>query len=179
MLFRSAGAAGNGITVEYVEDGSNTDLSVEVTTLAILINLETDGSGNSVSTADEVKDAVNNSFAAFSLVYALRATAGDGAGVISADMAPTNLTGGSDTETLRSLGGLGEATAVNIAAAAAPITAHLTGTQPRDKVISGGSFQFAIPFKEMTLANFALAFPNAILIEGAGEIGRASCREKV
>ena len=67
---------------------------------------------------------------------------------------------------------MGEATAVNIAAAAAPITAHLTGTQPRDKVISGGSFQFAIPFKEMTLANFALAFPNAILIEGAGGLQR-------
>lgn len=164
---RKTGAAGNGITIEYKTAGSGSAESVQVTTTAIAITLRIGG-----STADQIKDAVNNDFAAFSLVYAVRAAGSDGSGLVVADLGPTALSGGSDTVTDVFLGGLGEETALNVSTEAAGLTAHLTGTLNRDKVITGGSMQLIAPLKEITLDNFARAFGNAILIEGGGGLRR-------
>ena len=169
---RNTGAEGNGIIIRYLLGGSGTAFSVDVDSTAINVTLATNSSGIGISTANDVKSGVNNSFSAYGLVYAVLASGSNGTGVQTTGLSSTPLAGGSDTETNRFLGGLGEATALNIAAAAAPITAHLSGTQPRDKIISGGSFQVNIPFKEMTLENFAAGFANAILIEGAGGLQR-------
>lgn len=162
---RLAGAAGNLIRLTYISSGTGTSLSVAVDSTAINVTLATDGSGVITSTADNVKDIVNSSFSAFGLVYAVRAAGQTGSGVVTA-LSSTFLSGGSDTLTDRYLGGLGEQTALNISTAASPLTAHTTGNQPRDKVVSGGGFQIIIPFKEVTLENMALGFANAVLIEG-------------
>lgn len=164
---RKTGAAGNGITIQYLTTGSGTAESVAVTSTAIAITLRIGG-----STADQVKDAVNASFAAFSLVYAVRAAGNDGTGLLTLPMAVTPLSGGSDTVTDVFFGALSEETSLNVTTEAAPLTAHLTGTLPRDKVITGGAMQVVAGLKEITLDNFARAFGNAILIEGAGGVRR-------
>lgn len=164
---RKAGAAGNSITITYVDPpGNNVALSIAVVGNAITVTLATDGISAITSTAAQVRDAINAHFGAYSLVYAVLASGNDGTGLVTA-LASTPLTGGSDTLTERFLGALSDETVVNISTSAAPLTAHLTGTQPRDKVITGGTFQLVVGLKEITLENFALAFPNAILIEGA------------
>lgn len=164
---RKAGLAGNSITIEYIDPpGNNVPLSVAVVGTAIKVTLATDGVSAITSTAAQVRDAINAHFGAYSLVYAVLASGNDGTGVVTV-LASTPLTGGADTLTERFLGALSDETAVNISASAAPLTAHLTGTQPRDKVVTGGTFQIVAGLKEITLENFALAFPNAILIEGA------------
>lgn len=164
---RKPGAAGNGITIQYTTAGSGSAESVAVTNTAIAITLRIGG-----STADQVKDAVNNDFAAFSLVYAVRASGNNGTGLLTLPMAVTPLSGGSDTATQVFLGALGEETALNVTTEAAPLTAHLTGTLARDKVITGGAMQIVAPLKEITLDSFARAFGNAILIEGADGLRR-------
>jgi hypothetical protein len=169
---RKGGAAGNSITITLFDPpGNNVPLSVAVVGLAITVTLATDGASVITSTAAQVRDAINASPAAYSLVYAVLAASNDGTGLVTA-LAAANLIGGSDTLVETFLGGLSDETAVNISASAAPLTAHLTGTQPRDKVVTGGSFQIVAGLKEISLDNFALAFPNAILIEGAGGLRR-------
>ena len=174
LTFRAArgGVAGNSITVEFIDPaGNNVPLSVAVVSNAITVTLETDGVSAIASTAAEVRDAVNQSFASYALVYAVLATGNDGTGLVTV-LAATPLTGGSDTPVETFLGGLSDETSLNISASAAPLTAHLTGIQPRDKVITGGSFQIVAGLKEITLENFARAFPNAILLEGADGLQR-------
>jgi len=173
LIFRArkAGGAGNSITVAYIVSGLSTLLSVVVTSLAIVVNVKTNGSGDPISTAAEVRDAVNASLAAYSLVYAVRKSGNDGTGVVAA-ISATALTGGSDTLTERFLGALSDETSVNISSTAVAMTAHLTGTQPRDKRITGGTFQIVSGLKEITLDNFASGFANAILLEGADGLRR-------
>lgn len=164
---RKPGAAGNAITLALIDPASNNvPLSVEVTGTDIVVTLETDGSSAILSTAAEVRDAINAHPGAAGLVYAVLPTGNDGSGVVTA-LAETPLAGGSDTETERFLGALGDETTVRTSVTAAALTAHTTGTQPRDKVVTGGSFQIVGGFKEITLENLALGFPNAELIEGA------------
>lgn len=169
LIFRAkkAGAAGNSITIQYVDPpGNNVPLSVAVVGNAITVTLETDGTSAIVSTAAEVRDAINDHPGAYSLVYAVLATGSDGSGLVTV-LASTPLTGGSDVLTERFLGALTEETVVRTSVTAAVLTAHTTGTQPRDKVISGGTFQISAGLKELTLQNFALGFPNCRLLEGA------------
>jgi hypothetical protein len=174
LTFHAArgGLAGNSITISYVDPTTlNTPLSVSVVGNAITVTLGVDGTSTIVSTGAQVRDAVNQSFASYALVYAVLATGNDGTGLVTV-LAATPLTGGSDTLTETFLGALSDETSLNISASAAPLTAHLTGIQPRDKVITGGSFQIVAGLKEITLQNFARAFPNAILLEGADGLQR-------
>jgi hypothetical protein len=174
LTFRAhrGGVAGNSITITLFDPtGNNVPLSVAVVGTAITVTLATDGVSAITSTAAQVRDAINQSFASYALVYAVLTTGNDGTGLVTA-LAATPLTGGSDTEVETFLGALSDETSLNISASAAPLTAHLTGIQPRDKVITGGSFQIVAGLKEITLENFARAFPNAILLEGADGLKR-------
>ena len=65
---------------------------------------------------------------------------------------------GSDVD----LGYLGDVS-VKFSTEASPLTASQTGTSPLDKVMTGGSAQVLVAFKELTLENFARAFPGATL----------------
>lgn len=169
LTFRAkkAGVAGNDITIAYVDPpGNNVPLSVAVVGTDIVVTLETDGTSTIVSTAAQVRDAINAHPGAYGLLYAVLATGNDGSGVVIA-LAETPLAGGSEVLTERFLGALTEETVVRTSVTTSVLTAHNTGTQPRDKVTSGGTFQISSGLKELTLENFALGFPNAQLIEGA------------
>jgi hypothetical protein len=63
------------------------------------------------------------------------------------------------------VGYLGKVT-LKLSSTASPLTASQKGTSPLDKVLTGGSVQVAIEFKEMTLENFARAYPHAVLSAG-------------
>lgn len=92
----TAGAAGNDITVAYVNPGTaSAALAVTVTGSAISVSLATDASSVITSTAALVRDAVNAHATASTLVTAANATGNDGTGVVTA-LAATNLTGGVD-----------------------------------------------------------------------------------
>ena len=169
LIFRAAtpGAAGNSITIQLVDPpGNNVALSVAVVGTVITVTLATDGTSTITSTAAQVRALINAAAGARSLVYAVLASGNDGTGLVTA-LAATPLTGGSDVLTERFLGALTEETVVRTSITASILTAHVTGTQPRDKVTSGGTFQINAGLKELTLENFALGFPNATLIEGA------------
>jgi hypothetical protein len=94
---RLAGAAGNGITVRYVDPAANNAaLSVSVAGQAITVNLATGAGGAITSTAAQVKTAVDASAAAAALVSVANAAANNGTGVVTA-LAATPLAGGADT----------------------------------------------------------------------------------
>lgn len=59
------------------------------------------------------------------------------------------------------LGFLGDDLAINMTTEAVPLTGAQTGTVPQDKVVTGGTFQVVVPFKEISLANINKAFPNS------------------
>ena len=93
------GTDGNNIQVEYVIDGTNTPLSIELhgagTTISpyiITVNLETGSGGAAVSTAAEIIDAVNAHYYTRNLVTAVDAD-GD-AGVPLIAYGPEPLAGG-------------------------------------------------------------------------------------
>lgn len=77
------GTAGNGKTVVVVEDGNNTPLSVTVSTTAVTINLETDGSGDTASSVNDVIAALyaNSTFVAN---WFANDGVGDGTGLLAA-----------------------------------------------------------------------------------------------
>lgn len=168
LVFRArrAGVAGNSITIAYVDPaGNNQPLTVTVVGTVITVSLATGVAGAITSTAAEIKAAIEASPGASSLIYGVNATANDGTGIVIA-LAATPLAGGSDVLTETFVGAMTEETVVNMSLAANPLTAHVTGTQARDKVVSGGAFQIRAGMKEITLANFAFAFPGCELIEG-------------
>jgi hypothetical protein len=72
---------------------------------------------------------------------------------------------GSDVD----LGYLGDVT-IKIGSEASPLTAAQKGTSPLDKIMSGGSVQVIAAFKEITMANFARAFPGAVLTGDGGRV---------
>ena len=61
-----------------------------------------------------------------------------------------------------SVGIIGDVT-VNMGAGASPLTGAHMGDVALNKVITGGHFRFTVQFKEITLENFARAFPNCVL----------------
>lgn len=99
---KTYGAAGNNISVRYVDPGSNdAALSVYVVGTAITVSLATGVAGAITSTAAEIKAAVDASARASSLVSVAVYTADagvadDGSGVVTA-MALANLTSGAGT----------------------------------------------------------------------------------
>lgn len=90
---KTAGPAGNAISVALVESGQNTPLSVAMVGQAIAIHLATDSQGKAISTVAEVLDIANNHAATSS---AIMATSTD-TGVIDA-ISPTNLAGGHELQ---------------------------------------------------------------------------------
>lgn len=67
------------------------------------------------------------------------------------------------------LGFMGEDMAITIATEAVDLTGAQRGNVPLDKVIIGGFFRIVIPFKEITLENFALGIPNSLRFTTGGE----------
>jgi|GEM_PF-1539741 len=92
------GVVGDDVSMTYAVAGNLTPLSVDVVGTAITVNLETDGGGAAISTAEEVRDAVNVDGDANILVTAYIADGSTGAGVPTA-MGATNLAGGIDPGT--------------------------------------------------------------------------------
>ena len=76
---------------------------------------------------------------------------------------------GTGDATMEHLGFMGDDMQIAVAAEAIALTGAQTGTTPLSKVISGGSFKVTLPFKEITLRNFARAFPNAVRFTVGGE----------
>ena len=93
FLAKTAGVAGNGITVALVNGGSSQPLTVGVVASAITVNLATGSGGAITSTATQVKNAINAKTEAKALITASVAPGNSGAGVVTA-LAPTNLAGG-------------------------------------------------------------------------------------
>lgn len=90
------GAAGNAITVEYVDPGENdASLSIEVNGTAIVVNLATDSGGLITSTAAEITTAIEADAAADALVSVANSGGDDGSGVVTA-LAETALADGVD-----------------------------------------------------------------------------------
>lgn len=87
-----AGTAGNAKTVTIVAAGNNTPLTVSVSTSAITINLETDGSAASVSTVNDVIAKLYQN-SVFEANYFANDGVGDGTGILAAATV-TNLSGG-------------------------------------------------------------------------------------
>jgi hypothetical protein len=157
------GVEGNSITLALVDPGGNSlPLAVSVAGSAISVSLATNGSGAIISTAKQVRDAINAEARAAGLVKATLKSGDDGTGVVVA-LTATPLTGGSDTAVAVDLGALGDDVQLTVATEAAVLTAAQTGTTPQKKVVSGNRFQIAVPMKEMSLTNWARAFPGAVL----------------
>jgi hypothetical protein len=88
------GAAGNSITVTYVDPPTNNaTLSVDVDGTDITVNLATNGSSAVTSTAAQVAAAIAASVEASRLVSVENAPSNDGSGVVTA-LAETALSGG-------------------------------------------------------------------------------------
>ncbi len=93
----TAGEAGNGISVKLTDPGANTQaLAVAVAGNAITVSLETDGTGALVSTAAEVKAAIEGAAAAAALVTVAHAAGSDGSGVVRATSVALKLSGGAE-----------------------------------------------------------------------------------
>lgn len=86
------GTDGDNITVQHIDPAApSVPLSVAVvTSVNIQVTLETNGSSVIVTTANELIDAVNNNFAANSLVNVKNNSPSDGTGLVNA-VAQTNL----------------------------------------------------------------------------------------
>lgn len=94
FLAKTAGTAGNSITVALVDPSANDQaLSVDVAGSAISVNLATGPGGAITSTATQVKNAVNADAEAKALVTASIAPGNSGAGVVTA-LTAKNLAGG-------------------------------------------------------------------------------------
>lgn len=72
---------------------------------------------------------------------------------------------GQDVDT----GYLGTVT-VEPSSSASPLTASRKGTSAIDKILTGGDFNIKIEFKEMSLANYARAYPHAVLTQDGGRV---------
>ncbi len=90
---KTAGTAGNAVTVALVKSGNDTPLIVEVSGQAITVHLATDSSGDAASTAAQVVAAVIAHSGASALVQAASTDTGTVAAV-----AMTHLAGGLDPQ---------------------------------------------------------------------------------
>ncbi len=95
VLAATAGAAGNSLLHETIVSGNNTALSVTVTSSRLTITSETDGSGNPVST---VNDIIAKCYQTtdFDTYFDIDDNAGDGTGTIAGASALASLASGSD-----------------------------------------------------------------------------------
>ena len=94
FLAKTAGTAGNSITVALVDpQGNDAALSVDVNSSAITVNLATGSGGAITSTATQVKNAINVDVAAKALIAASVAPGNSGSGVVTA-LTAKNLAGG-------------------------------------------------------------------------------------
>lgn len=92
-----SGAAGNAITVAYIDPSANdAELEIVVTGTDIVVNLATGVAGAITSTAADILAAIEADEDADALVSVANAAANDGSGVVIA-LAETALAGGSDT----------------------------------------------------------------------------------
>jgi len=174
LLIRAlrGGVAGNSITITLVDPStSSTPISVAVVGTAITVTLAVDGSSAITSTAAQVRDAINANGQARSLVDVLLPASNDGTGIVIA-LASTPLAGGSDTGVETYGGALIEETTVTPSVTAVPLTAHVTGSQPRAKIGTGGTFKIETGLKEINLPNLAKALPGCRFVQGAGTLKR-------
>lgn len=95
----TAGPGGNSVSIQYVVSGTLTAYSCVVTGVNIVINQQTDGSGNPVSTANSLIAAINADPIASGLVVATNAPGSSGVGIPGA-MGQTFLSGGTFIEEL-------------------------------------------------------------------------------
>lgn len=99
---KTYGAAGNGISIRYVDPGANSQsLAVAVDGPAITVSLATNSGGTITSTAAEVKAAIEAKQAAANLVTVAimtsdSGTADDGTGVVTAMAAASLASGAGD-----------------------------------------------------------------------------------
>lgn len=89
------GTDGNSLEFEVIEAGTSTALSIEVSGTTITVNLETDGSGNAVSTSEEVLQALQRDEAVAELVLVAAGSGYVASQVIAAEAA-TSLAGGAN-----------------------------------------------------------------------------------
>lgn len=87
------GAKGNGISITYTVSGNSTALSVAVNGLAINVIVATNSAGVAVSTAAQVKAAIEANAEAAALVTVANSGSDTGAGAVAA-VAQTFLEGG-------------------------------------------------------------------------------------
>ncbi len=160
LFFRAkrAGAAGNQITIAIEAPAGSGDIEVEVDGTDIVVSPPTG------ATAAEVRDAIAADPRARRLVVV--SLIGDGTDPIQA-FPQDNLAGGSDTGVPTNVGFLDVGLLVTIGTNAIVLTGAQTGDIPQGKVISGGSFKVAIPFKEISLENLQRGIPNSILVQDA------------
>jgi len=174
LLIRAlrGGAAGNSITITLVDPAtSSTPISVAVVGTAITVTLAVDGASAITSTAAQVRDAINANSQARSLVDVVLPASNDGTGVVIA-LASTPLATGSDTGVETYGGALIDETTVTPSTTSVPLTAHVTGGQPRGEIGTGGGFKVETGCKEITLRNIAMALPGCRLVLGAGTLKR-------
>lgn len=94
FLAKTAGTAGNSITVAFVNPNDNDKLlAVSVNASAISVSLATGGAGAITSTATQLKNAINAHVDAKALVTASVAPGNSGAGLVTA-LSAANLAGG-------------------------------------------------------------------------------------
>ena len=67
------------------------------------------------------------------------------------------------------VGYLGNVT-VKLGSEASPVTGAQKGTSALDKFLTGGGVQVTVEFKEMTLKNFARAYPHSVLIGNGARV---------
>lgn len=168
---KEPGASGNSITVAYVNNGASKPLAITVAGKAITVQLATDAGSLVTSTGSLIRDAIQNSPQARALIYAVLHESNTGAGIVTV-MTAITLSGGSDIGLAEDAGFVDVDTAWRARTEAVPLTAAQFGTIPIDKVISGGSFVFTLPFKQINLENLQRAIPNAVLLRGAGALQR-------
>ncbi len=84
---QTAGPAGNGISIAYLDLGPSTPLAVNVTATAITVDLATDAGGAITSTAADVKAAIDGFGAASTLVAVAYTGTQDGSGIVEAKAA--------------------------------------------------------------------------------------------
>lgn len=91
------GVAGNSVSVEHIQAGLNTPLSIVVVGSVVTVNLATDGGGAITSTGDDVAAAIEASTPASALVTVATVGAAGTTGAV----ALTSLSGGVDYGTVR------------------------------------------------------------------------------
>lgn len=95
-ISKRSGTAGNAITIRLLDPTANTQpLSVTVATTAITVHLATDGAGAIITTANQIKAAIN----AHAIAGLLVSVTGSGSSAVTA-LGTTNLSGGTACDTI-------------------------------------------------------------------------------